>query len=64
MQVLEAGRREPVGGLARRAVLLVGQLGVAVQVLVEVLLPTADLIGAREDGGYGIVHRSSMAITP
>jgi hypothetical protein len=61
---LEAGRREPVGSLARRAVLLMGQLGVAVQVPIEVLLPTADLIGAREDGGYGIVHRSIMAITP
>jgi hypothetical protein len=41
--------------------LLVGQLGVAVQILVKILLPTADLIGTREDCGYGIVHRSSMA---
>ena len=61
---LEAGRRQPVGGLARCAVLLVGQLGVAVQVPVEVLLPTADLIGACEDGGYGITHRTSMASSP
>ena len=60
MQVLEAGRREPVGGLARRAVLLMGQLGVAVQVPIEVLLPTADLSGTGEDCGDGIVHRSSM----
>jgi len=37
---------------------------VAVQVLVEVLLPATDLSGAREDCGDGIVHRSSMAITP
>ena len=61
---LETGRLQPVSGLTRRAVFLMGQLGVAVQVLVEVLLPTADLIGAREDGGYGIVHRFIMAITP
>ena len=61
MQVLEAGRREPVGGLARRAVLLMGQLGVAVQVPIEVLLPTADFSGSGEDCGNGIVHRSSMA---
>jgi hypothetical protein len=37
---------------------------VAVQILVEILLPTADLIGACEDCGDGIIHRTSMASSP
>jgi hypothetical protein len=38
-----------------------GQLRVAVQVPIEVLLPTVDFSGTGEDCGDGIVHRSSMA---